>query len=39
MKVVATQLRGFPNEIVLVDREEFQSLSEENRNSLFKVAQ
>ena len=36
MKVVATQLRGFPDEIVLVDREEFEALSDETRNGLFK---
>ena len=38
LKVVATQLRGFPNEIVLVDREEFMSLPEETRKGLFKEA-
>jgi class 3 adenylate cyclase len=39
MKVVATQLRGFPNEIVLVDRQEFEALSEETWKGLFKLAQ
>jgi hypothetical protein len=37
--VVATQLRGFPNEIVLVDRQEFEALSEETWKGLFKLAQ
>jgi len=38
LKVVATQLRSFPNEMVLVDREEYMSLSEETRKGLFKEA-
>lgn len=38
LKVVATQLRGFPNEMVLVDREEYASLPEETRKGLFKEA-
>jgi len=37
MKVVATQLRGFPDEIVLVDREEYETLSDETRTGLFKL--
>jgi len=39
MKVVATQLRGFPDEIVLVDREEYEALSDETRSGLFKLPQ
>jgi class 3 adenylate cyclase len=39
IKVVATQLRGFSNEIVLVDREEYEALSEETRKGLFKEPQ
>jgi len=36
LKVVATQIKGFPNEIVLVDKDEYQELSDETRTSLFK---
>jgi class 3 adenylate cyclase len=36
MKVVATQLRGFANEIVVIDSMEYESLPEETRNQLFK---
>jgi len=36
MKVVATQIAGFPNEIVFVDEEEYAALSDETRNRLFK---
>jgi class 3 adenylate cyclase len=39
IKVVATQLRGFSNEIVLVDREEYEALSDETRKGLFKEPQ
>jgi len=37
IKVLATQLRGFPDEIVLVDREEYEALSDDTRNGLFKL--
>lgn len=36
LKVVATQIRGFPDEIVVIDRDEYEALSEETRNTLFK---
>jgi len=36
MKVVATQLRGFRDEIVVIDREEYEALSDEIRKQLFK---
>jgi len=36
VKVVATQIRGFPNEIVLLDKDEYKELSDERRSSLFK---
>ncbi len=36
IKVVATQLRGFPDEIVLIDRLEYEALSADIRNRLFK---
>ena len=36
VKVVATQLRGFQDEIVLIDRVEYEALSEEIRKQLFK---
>jgi class 3 adenylate cyclase len=36
IKVVATQISGFSNEIVLVDKDEYQALSEERRSALFK---
>jgi len=39
MKVVATQLRGFADEIVLIDRVEYEALSEEIRTRLFKEPQ
>jgi hypothetical protein len=39
IKVVATQLRGFPDEIVLIDRVEYEALSEDIRNRLFKEPQ
>jgi class 3 adenylate cyclase len=37
MKVVAKKLEGFPREIVIVDRKEFASLSEEVRDDLFEL--
>jgi len=36
MKVVATQLRGFANEIVVIDSMEYESLPADTRNQLFK---
>jgi hypothetical protein len=36
MKVVATQLRGFPDEIVVIDKVEYEALSDDIRNRLFK---
>jgi len=36
LKVVATQLRGFPDEIVVIDRVEYEALSNDLRNRLFK---
>jgi class 3 adenylate cyclase len=36
MKVVATQLRGFADEIVVIDSVEYEALSEETRKQLFK---
>jgi class 3 adenylate cyclase len=39
IKVVATQLRGFPDEIVVVDRVEYETLSDDIRNRLFKTPQ
>jgi class 3 adenylate cyclase len=36
IKVVATNLRGFPNEIVIVDEEEYNNLDEEIRGKLFR---
>jgi len=39
MKVVATQLRGFADEIVVIDSVEYEALSEETRNQLFKELQ
>ena len=39
IKVVATQLRGFHDEIVLIDRVEYEGLSEEIRQRLFKEVQ
>lgn len=35
IKVVATRIRGFPREIVIVDRKEFLALDEKIRNDLF----
>lgn len=35
IKVVATKIKGFPKEIVIVDRHELATLSEETRNELF----
>ncbi len=35
MRVVATQLKGFPQEIVIVDQSEFEALDKEERESLF----
>jgi class 3 adenylate cyclase len=37
MRVVATQLRGFPEEIVIVDRHEFEQLAEEIRKDKFRT--
>ena len=34
-KVVATKIKGFPNELVIVDTNEFDSLTDESRISLF----
>lgn len=39
MKVVATQIRGFPDEIVVIDRDEYEALSDDTRKSLFKEPQ
>jgi len=39
IKVVATQLRGFPDEIVVIDRVEYEGLSDDVRNRLFKEPQ
>jgi class 3 adenylate cyclase len=39
MKIVATQLRGFADEIVVIDRLEYEALSDEIRNRLFKNPQ
>ncbi|HSU55709.1 MAG TPA: hypothetical protein VLT36_16755 [Candidatus Dormibacteraeota bacterium] len=36
MKIVATQLRGFADEIVVIDSAEYEALSDETRNHLFK---
>ena len=38
IKVVATQLRGFQDEIVLIDRVEYEALPEDIRQRLFKEA-
>jgi len=38
VKVVATQLRGFQDEIVLIDRVEFEALPDDLRTRLFKAA-
>ena len=35
IKVIATKIRGFPKEIVIVDKNEYNKLSEEIRNDLF----
>ncbi|MCH8269591.1 MAG: adenylate/guanylate cyclase domain-containing protein [Planctomycetes bacterium] len=35
-KTVATQIRGFPNELVIVDSGEYESLTDELRDDLFK---
>jgi class 3 adenylate cyclase len=37
IKVVATQIKGFPKEIVLVDNDEFQGLDEKLRSDLFEL--
>ena len=34
-KVIATNLRGFSNEVVIVDRNEYEGLDDNSRNSLF----
>jgi class 3 adenylate cyclase len=39
VKVVATELRGFTDEIVLIDRMEYEALSEDIRKRLFKEPQ
>src|SRR5262249_43910550 len=39
VKVVATQLRGFADEIVVIDRVEYETLPEDIRNRLFKEPQ
>ncbi len=39
MKVVATQLRGFADEIVVIDRMEYEALSDDTRKRLFKEPQ
>jgi class 3 adenylate cyclase len=39
MKVVATQLRGFADEIVVIDRVEYEGLPEDVRKDLFKEPQ
>lgn len=36
-KVVATQIRGFPKEIVIVDKDEFEELDLDTRETLFEV--
>ena len=35
-RVVATKIRGFPEEIVIVDKQEYEALAEEQRTSLFR---
>ena len=35
IKVVATQIRGFTNELVVVDRSEYEAISDDTRSSLF----
>ncbi len=35
-RVVATKIRGFPEEIVIVDKEEYETLAESQRASLFR---
>jgi class 3 adenylate cyclase len=35
-RVVATKIRGFPEEIVIVDKEEYEALAEGQRASLFR---
>jgi len=35
-RVVATKIRGFPEEIVIVDKEEYKALAEDQRTSLFR---
>ncbi|MCF8041054.1 MAG: hypothetical protein K9K65_08610 [Desulfarculaceae bacterium] len=37
LKVVATKIKGFPREIVIVDKREFESLSDDKRNDLFEA--
>ena len=37
MKVIAKNLKGFPEEIVIVDKEEFDELSEEIKDELFDI--
>ncbi len=37
IRVVATKIRGFPKEIVIVDKKEFSELDEETRNDLFEL--
>ncbi|MCK4598263.1 hypothetical protein KAU37_00335 [Candidatus Bipolaricaulota bacterium] len=36
IKVIATQIRGFPSELVLVDNKEYTALSDETRSQLFR---
>ena len=36
MKIIATQLKGFENELVVVDANEYKNLSEEIRDNFFK---
>jgi len=38
-KIVATKIKGFPNEIVIVDTNEYDQLSDEIRNEFFKEPQ
>jgi len=37
IKVVATQIKGFPKELVVVDKDEFDGLADDVRNSLFEL--
>ena len=37
LKVVATKIKGFPREIVIVDKTEFESLPDDTRDALFET--